>query len=163
MLVVKSMRLADELHKGQVRKGNGHEYIAHPIGCSYLLAKYKPNSHRADELISAMILHDVLEDCDITFHELAEQTTPLVASLVLELSNDKTMVELIGKGAYQLKKMLGMSSWALTLKLIDFLYNVSDQPSEKRKAEIIETCSSLGQKRNLSNTQKAIIADILSQ
>jgi (p)ppGpp synthase/HD superfamily hydrolase len=161
MLVVKALRYADKLHTGQVRKGDGREYISHPIGCSYLLQKYKPNSHRQDELIAAMILHDVLEDCGVSFMDIATETTPLVASLVLELTNDEDMIKEIGKFEYQLKKMRGMSSWGLTLKLIDMLYNSSDSPSEKRKAEIIAICENLKQTRILTKTQNQIVLDII--
>jgi len=164
MLVVKAIRYADMLHSGQFRNGSIEhiEYISHPIGCSYLLQRYKPNSHRMDELIAAMILHDVIEDCDATFSEIAAETTPLVASLVLELTNDDSLIKELGKANYQLKKMQGMSSWGLTLKLVDMLYNISDNPSEKRKAEIISIVKTLSQTRILSKTQSSIVSDIIA-
>jgi (p)ppGpp synthase/HD superfamily hydrolase len=162
MLLVKALRYADQLHNGQMRKGGNREYIAHPVGCSYLLMKYKPSSHKMDELLAAMLLHDTLEDCDVSFSDIARETTPLVASLVLELTNDPEKVQLLGKFQYQLNKMKGMSSWGLTLKLIDMLYNISDNPSEKRKEEILEICEKLKKARMLSKTQNAIVSDILN-
>lgn len=47
-----------ELHRDQVRKGNGSPYVVHPYAVAFLLAHFG-----ADEVtIIAGLLHDVLED-----------------------------------------------------------------------------------------------------
>lgn len=109
-----------------------------------------------------MILHDTLEDCEVSFSQIAEELTPLVASLVLELTNNKDEINKLGKKEYQKNKLLGMSSWAVTLKLIDFLYNISDSPGEKRSKDIVEIVEYLQSNRKLSDTQNRIIKDIVS-
>jgi (p)ppGpp synthase/HD superfamily hydrolase len=127
---------------------------------SYLVASYKKSKH-LEELIVASMLHDTIEDTDATFIEIATTFTPLVASLVLELSNDSEQIKTMGKLEYQKKKTVGMSSYGLLIKLADRLHNVSDQPSVKMISDTIELIDNLKKNRKLSKTRKLIIVDIL--
>lgn len=165
MLLVKAIRFAEEAHKGQTRKISGYDYIVHPITCTYLLMKFKQESHRLEELLCAMVLHDTLEDCEsVDFSKIHSEFGPLVASLVYELTNDEDEIKRIGsKHAYQSKKILGMSSWGLTLKLIDFLANSMDSPSEKRANEIEDMIKDLKRNRILTGTQLKISDAILAE
>ena len=159
-LVLDAILFANKKHKGQVRKVSGDPYISHPIAVSYLVASYK-QSKKLDELLAATILHDTLEDTDTNFIELTKKFTPLVASLVLELSNDPVQIAKVGKLEYQKKKMLGMSSYGLIIKLADRLHNLSDHPSVKMKQDTLELLAYLRQHRKLSKTHNAIIVDII--
>lgn len=161
MLVIKALQFAAQKHKGQERKSSGLPYVTHPVITAYLLAKYK-KSKRIDELIAAAILHDTLEDTDTNFIELASEFTPLIASLVLELTSDKEQIKLVGKNEYLKKKMIGMSSYALLLKLVDRLSNIMDNPKDSYKTDTINMMRFLEENARLSNTHKAIIADIKS-
>lgn len=159
-MILKALKFSNRKHHGQVRKGSGAAYVTHPIAVSYLVAAYKRSKH-LEELISAALLHDALEDTDTTFIEIAQKFTPLVASLVLELSNDPEQIEKVGKLEYQKKKILGMSSYGLIIKLADRLHNISDHPTDKMVADTIELLEFLKKNRKLSKTHKAIIADII--
>lgn len=160
-LVLKAIKFADLKHEGQVRKGSGEKYVTHPVAVSYLVSAYK-QSKRLDELIVAAILHDTLEDTDTTFVELATEFTPLVASLVLELTNDPHQIEILGKLEYQTRKMIGMSSYGLVIKLADRLHNISDQPTEKMVADTLKLMEALLLRRKLSDTHINLIDEILS-
>lgn len=159
-MILRALKFSNRKHHGQVRKGSGAAYVTHPIAVSYLVAAYKRSKH-LEELISAALLHDALEDTDATFIEIARNFTPLVASLVLELSNDVEQIEKVGKLEYQKKKMLGMSSYGLIIKLADRLHNISDHPTAKMVADTIVLLEFLKKNRKLSKTHKAIIVDIM--
>jgi (p)ppGpp synthase/HD superfamily hydrolase len=159
-LIVKAIKFGTTKHDGQVRKGSGHPYISHPIAVSYIVASVKRSKH-FHELLIAAILHDTLEDTDTTFTELAVEFTPLVASLVLECTNDESEIARVGKLEYQKKKVLGMSSYGLIIKLADRLHNVSDQPSAKMITETGELIKFLQTSRRLSATHKQLIDSIL--
>lgn len=158
--VLKAYRFADAKHAGQVRKFSGEDYISHPIAVSYIVASYKKSKH-LDELVAAAILHDVLEDTDTTFEELAREFTPLIASLVYELKSDKEEIKRVGKTAYLQKKMCAMSSYALVLKLADRLHNMSDAPTDKMKSDTVEIIEYLMLNRKLTKPQELLAHKIL--
>ncbi|HDR9103448.1 TPA: HD domain-containing protein [Burkholderia vietnamiensis] len=154
-----AINFANERHAGQVRKGSGDPYVTHPIVVSYLVAIYKRSSHLV-ELVVAAILHDCLEDTETTFEELAARFSPLVASLCLELKNDDAAIAKVGKLAYQVKKVLGCSSYALVIKLCDRLHNISDNPTEKMVADTLVLMQRLRKGRKLSRAQSQLVTDI---
>lgn len=157
--ILKALQFATKKHEGQFRKGSGLEYVTHTIAVSYLVGKYK-TSKKLEHLIIAAILHDTLEDTDTSFIELANEFGPLVASLVLELTNDPEQIKKFGKLEYQKRKCLGISSYALVIKLCDRLHNISDQPTDKMVSDTDVLLNFLKDSRKLSKTHKEIIKEI---
>ncbi|MBQ6456694.1 MAG: HD domain-containing protein, partial [Mogibacterium sp.] len=66
------------LHQGKIRKLDGTPYILHPIEVSQILSTM---SHD-EELITAGILHDIVEDTDGTLAEIEKRFGERVAELV---------------------------------------------------------------------------------
>ena len=157
--ILEALKFATKKHEGQFRKGSGLEYVTHTIAVSYLVGKYK-TSKKLEHLIIAAILHDTLEDTATTFSELVKEFGPLVASLVLELSNDPEQIGKLGKLEYQKRKCLGISSYCLVIKLCDRLHNISDQPTDKMVLDTVELLKFLKKHRKLSKTHRAIIKEI---
>lgn len=116
-------------HRGQIRKGNKRPYILHPISVMTRLMQIKENSVNIYLLACAAVLHDVVEDCGINIEEIIRRFGLKVATLVEELTTDKKMVEILGKTQYLSMKMISMSSYAFTIKLVDRLDNISDMKS----------------------------------
>lgn len=160
-LILDAHDFAKEKHRGQLRKGSGEEYFTHPMSVSYIVARYKKSKH-LEELIAAAFLHDVLEDTDATFEELAVRFGPMVASLVFEMTNDAEEISRVGKLAYQKKKMVAMSSYALVLKLADRYHNISDQPSMQMVEDTLEIMQHLLKARKLTKTHKVMVSDIIA-
>lgn len=75
--VKKAYDLADKAHKGQMRK-SGEEYIMHPVQVAGILAELKMDP----VTVATGFLHDVVEDTEYTYNQLAEIFTPEVADLV---------------------------------------------------------------------------------
>jgi (p)ppGpp synthase/HD superfamily hydrolase len=158
-LVLKAIEFASKKHKGQVRKVSNSPYVTHPLAVSYLVSSFKKSKH-LDEILAACLLHDTLEDTETTFIELAKEFTPLVASLVHELTSDSIAIKELGKARYLANKMYGMSSYALVIKLADRLHNISDNPSQKMIDDTNYILTTIEQRRKLSKTHKAIIKEI---
>ena len=76
-LIRRAYELADEKHKGQLRK-SGEPYIIHPLSVAIILAELNvgPNT------LIAAILHDVVEDTDCDLKYIAELFGNDVASIV---------------------------------------------------------------------------------
>ena len=68
---------ADVLHEGQKRQ-SGEPYIIHPLNVAYILA----NMHADRDTICAGLLHDTLEDTNITKEDISHDFNPEIASLV---------------------------------------------------------------------------------
>ena len=112
---LKAIIFASEKHSGQIRKCSCLPYITHPLSVGVIVSSFK-TSKNLDQLVAAAILHDTLEDTETTFKELSRKFSPLIASLVLELTSDKDQIQKIGKTEYMKKKFVGISSYGLTLK-----------------------------------------------
>ena len=129
---------------------------------------FKDDSH-LDELKAVAYLHDTLEDTNTTFEEIAYNFNYNVASLVLELTNDQMQKKTLTKKIYLSCKMANMSSYALTIKLLDRLSNVKDliHADEKfRNRYLKETyyiLSHFKKMRRVNKMQEQIINTIYSE
>lgn len=160
-LVIKALTFAAHKHKGQERRGSGLPYITHPIIVMELVQQYKGESKHIEELRCAALLHDVLEDTECTYAEIEREFGPLVASLVMELTSDEVAIQELGKNDYLKQKMLKMSQYAFTLKLLDRLSNIMDEPkSGYVKKTLILTQYLLENRLEITERQHGIIDDI---
>ena len=80
-LLEKACAYAFRAHDGQTRK-SGEPYITHPIAVATELAKW----HMDIQTLCAGLMHDVLEDTDISKTEMAEQFGNTIAEMVDGLS-----------------------------------------------------------------------------
>ena len=76
-LIRDAYEFADLCHEGQLRK-SGEPYIAHPLEISLFLAELRLD----EQTIAASLLHDVVEDCDVSLDELSSKFGPEIARLV---------------------------------------------------------------------------------
>lgn len=161
-LLEKAIIFATEKHKSQMRKGNGMPYIVHPIIAMTKFLEIK-DSNNAILACIVLLLHDVVEDCDVTLEDIAKEFGYRVASIVEELTSDKEKIKEIGKTPYLKQKMLKMSSYGLRFKLVDRLVNIIDMKSMKPafRAKQIESTTeilaALESGRKLTATHKKLI------
>jgi guanosine-3',5'-bis(diphosphate) 3'-pyrophosphohydrolase len=87
-LVREALEIARRAHFGQIRSGsNGRPYIEHPIAVAELLAEQA----YSEEVLAAALLHDVVEDTDMTVEDIRERVGSPVAELVEVLSDDPSI------------------------------------------------------------------------
>lgn len=82
LLLEKAYQIAAKAHTGQVRKYTGESYINHPINVANKAKEYGAS---IDEII-ACILHDVIEDTELTLEYLSEFFNANVIHIVNVLS-----------------------------------------------------------------------------
>lgn len=76
---------------GQVRKYTGEPYYHHPIGVAELLTIHVPDCPR--HMVIAALLHDVVEDTQVTLQVVQEQFGDQVAMLVYHLTDVSPVVD----------------------------------------------------------------------
>ncbi|MBI2007121.1 MAG: bifunctional (p)ppGpp synthetase/guanosine-3',5'-bis(diphosphate) 3'-pyrophosphohydrolase [Candidatus Blackburnbacteria bacterium] len=81
-LVSRAIIVADEAHKGQLRKSDGSPYIHHPIQVGLILARHNYPAH----VVAAGILHDVIEDTGVSEEELRVKFGGEIADLVMDVT-----------------------------------------------------------------------------
>jgi GTP diphosphokinase / guanosine-3',5'-bis(diphosphate) 3'-diphosphatase len=133
---------AEKAHEGQLRR-SGEPYITHPLAVAHVLAIM----HMDHECIMAGLLHDVIEDTDVSSEELAAEFSEEVALLVGGVSK-------LAQAAFEtrrhaqaenLRKMLLAMSQdirVIIVKLADRLHNMRTlvhMPPEKRRRIAHET------------------------
>lgn len=122
-LIDKALKFSTAAHAAvnQKRKYTGEDYIVHPIAVSNLV---KENGG-TDEMIAAALLHDTVEDTDVTREQIAEEFGWKIFKLVVELT-DVTKPEDGNRATRKAieAKRLGMASKeAQTIKLADLIDN----------------------------------------
>lgn len=83
VLIQKAKALATIAHKGQRRKYTNEPYIVHPAAVAKTLELVGCD----EETIAAAWLHDVVEDCDVTKTQIEILVSPMVAELVMEVTD----------------------------------------------------------------------------
>lgn len=76
-IIERAYHKADAAHEGQKRK-SGEPYFTHCVAVASILADMKMDA----ETVAAGLLHDVVEDTDITFEELRDEFGMTVARIV---------------------------------------------------------------------------------
>ena len=75
--VGEALTYAFQCHKGQ-KRDSGAPYIEHPLNTALLLAEMRLDA----TALCAALLHDVIEDCEVTIEELTARFGPDVSKLV---------------------------------------------------------------------------------
>lgn len=153
---------AASAHKGQERKFTGRPYLEHLEETAHIL--WEATEGKADlDFYIAALLHDTVEDTEVTLAEVERVFGPRVAFLVDELTIDLKQKEKEGKKVYLARRLNEMSDVALSIKLSDRLSNVVGLENEKIpdsfvKWYIRETIYILDHiDRNLNDVQKELI------
>jgi GTP diphosphokinase / guanosine-3',5'-bis(diphosphate) 3'-diphosphatase len=123
-LVLRAYEVAEVAHAGQQRQ-SGDPYIVHPIGVAEVLADLGMDT----PTICAALLHDVVEDTDLSLEELAQEfgeETAVLVDGVTKLDRIK-VASREEQQAESLRKMLiamAKDFRVLVIKLADRLHNM---------------------------------------
>lgn len=141
-LIIKAYNFAEAAHESQVRN-SGEKYFVHPFQVALLLADLNMDT----ATIIAGLLHDVIEDTNISYDKIKEEFGEEVADLVdgvtkLKKLQYKTKQE---NQAENLRKMviaMAKDIRVIIVKLADRLHNMRTleyMTDEKKKEKAIET------------------------
>ena len=128
---------AKEAHEGQTRR-SGEPYITHPLAVAHVLAMM----HMDNECIMAGLLHDVIEDTDVSREALAIEFSEEVALLVdgvTKLAKAAFETQQHAQAENLRKMLLAMSQdiRVIIVKLADRLHNMRTlghlRPDKRRR------------------------------
>lgn len=136
-LINKAIYWAKKYHGEQKRK-SGEAYYSHPLEVAYMVSDYKLKT----DVIVSSILHDIIEDTEVTAGMIFDTFGQRIAEMVDRLTRDrpdgtKLSVEQILNNAYHLE-----DKEVLLIKLFDRLHNIQtikSQSPEKQEKICIET------------------------
>lgn len=74
----KALKFATDAHSGTERRGKGFPYIIHPMEAVAIVATITSDQ----ELLAAAVLHDTVEDTDVTIEDIRNEFGERVATLV---------------------------------------------------------------------------------
>ncbi len=121
LLITRALDFAARAHVGQRRKGAAAEpYVNHLAEVAALLAEAAPDD---GVLIAAGLLHDTVEDTEITVAEIKTAFGADIAGVVAEVTDDKSLPKEERKRR-QVSSAPGKSRWAKMLKLADKTSNL---------------------------------------
>ena len=120
--ILTAAHFAAEKHANQKRKGKaGEPYINHLLEVAQLISSALPEPDT--NLVIAALLHDTIEDAGVTREELIERFGEDVASLVMEVTDDKSLPKLERK-RLQIENAPKKSVRAQFIKVADKISNM---------------------------------------
>jgi (p)ppGpp synthase/HD superfamily hydrolase len=122
-LIARATLFADQAHDGQLRKFSGLPYISHPMEVMQIVRGVCND----DDVLAAAVLHDVIEDCGVTYTDLMLEFNENIAHLVYQVTNaaDDEDGDRIVRAYINRNVMANASDDAQTLKLADIISNLS--------------------------------------
>jgi len=147
-LLRRAFDVADQAHRGQ-KRASGEPYISHSLATAHILAELRLDT----STLAAALLHDTLEDTDITYEQLEAEFGTEIASLVDGVTKLGTIDQLSGLSERSLKQDAQAESLrkmflamvedirVVLIKLADRLHNMrtlGSLPEEKRKRIALE-------------------------
>ena len=135
-LIMKAYNLAEEKHRNQ-KRGSGGPYIIHPLNVAYILAGIGLD----DNTICAALLHDVVEDTDVTQNDLKEMFGDEISNMVagvtkLSTLQFATVEETQVENYRRMFLAMGKDIRVILIKLADRLHNMRTLSFLKRDRQI---------------------------
>ena len=139
-LIKKAYEFAQQKHFGQTRI-TGEDYIQHPLNVALILTGINADS----KCIAAALLHDTIEDCEVTTEEIEDlfgSDVAMLVNCVTKINKIKFNSASEQMAANQRKILVGLSEdvRVIIIKLADRLHNmrtlyVLSEEKQKRKAK----------------------------
>lgn len=121
-LARRALIFASEQHMGQRRESDAAPFILHPLEVSSLLR----NTGHDETVIAAGILHDTIEESDISSEDILENFGEGVAKLVAALTEDETIEDYKERKAALRQQILEFGDGAFAVYAADKVAKVRE-------------------------------------
>lgn len=161
-LIRHAYQFAEKNHEGQYRK-SGEPYIVHILHVGFILA----NLRVSPTTIAAGLLHDVVEDTDVTKEQLAVEFNEEIATLVesvtkignIEFLDEK---EYLAENHRKIFIAMAKDVRVIFIKLVDRLHNMrtlqyqSPEKQKKISAETLDVYSPIAHRLGISEIKNEL-------
>ena len=135
-LIMKAYNYAKSHHGEQLRK-SGEPYIIHPLNVAYILADIGLD----DSTIAAALLHDVVEDTDVTKNDITKEFSEEISEMVAGVTKlgNISFASVEEQQVEDYRKMflaMGKDIRVILIKLADRLHNMRTLKYLKRDRQI---------------------------
>ena len=121
----RAVKFATKAHRGQKRKYTDEPYIMHPLAVAEIV---RTVSDHTEEMLVAAVLHDVVEDTDVTIQDICDEFGTVVGMYVEYLTDISTPED--GNRAQRKERDAWHNSRgpaeAQTIKVADLIHNTAD-------------------------------------
>jgi GTP pyrophosphokinase len=140
--VQRAFEFAADSHRGQLRQ-SGEPFIHHPLGVAHILADLGMDT----TTLEAALLHDVVEDTDLTLDDIRREFGDEVAAIVdgltkLERIEYRSREQEQAENVRKMIVAMARDIRVLIIKLADRLHNMrtlDSMPRRKQEAKAVET------------------------
>jgi (p)ppGpp synthase/HD superfamily hydrolase len=135
-LYTRALMFAVKAHGDQKRRFTHEPYVVHPIAVSMIVRgalERDYNSQVVEEVMAAALMHDVLEDTDVTEAEMQEKFGPTVTDLVKEVTDVLQLGNREVRTAANREHIAKASFFGKTIKLADLMDNTKSIVEHDKK------------------------------
>lgn len=118
-LINKAIYWAKKYHDGQLRK-SGELFYSHPLEVAYMISDYNLKT----DVIAASILHDIIEDTEVTVRMIQNTFGQRIAEMVDRLTRDRPDGSKLSVGEILNNSYQEKDREVLLIKLFDRLHNM---------------------------------------
>ncbi|MEH7414994.1 HD domain-containing protein [Neobacillus drentensis] len=119
-VIEKALHIAAKAHVNQRRKGSDIPYITHPVAVGMILMRAGYN----DKLIAAGILHDTVEDTDLTLMDIEHEFGSEIADIVKGCSEPNKSLSWDQRKLHTIEYLKRAPSDIRTVACADKLHNI---------------------------------------
>lgn len=155
-IIIKAYNYANSAHEGQYRK-SGEKYIIHPIEVAKILAELEMDVAS----IAAGLMHDVVEDTNVSYKDIEQNFSTEIAELVdgvtkLGKIEYKSKEETQAENLRKMFMAMGKDIRVILIKLADRLHNMrtlkymSEEKAREKATETIEIFAPIAHRLGIS-------------
>lgn len=153
--VFNAIQFATKAHQGQFRKGTTIPYVVHPMTVGFLAYSYSKDT----DLACAGLLHDTIEDTEVTYEDIEKNFNKQIADLVFSVTEEHPEESWKARKERALARVDHYTHEQITLKSSDVIANCQDILRDYAEVgeELWKRFNTSGKKGNLTDHYKKML------